>query len=327
MENEIRLGRTRLKGYPLLTSAFVTFENPIAAHMACQTVIHGSAGYMTPRILPVSIDDVVWDNISVDWWKRCIRTVLGNTAIAVLCVLCVIPVAFAGLLSQIVSITEAIEWLEWVSELPEWSLGALQGLTPPLILGIVTMAFSCALRYLIQKQGLPLRSLVALKLQDYYFCFLFAQVTLIVSLSAGVTATINETTTGASTVRTLAKNLPKASNYFLSYVLLQGLSASANGLLRFSYMINVFLVSPVVDTTVSEKLQRRCDGDIEWGTFVPVYTNLACIGMLWGYYRSNVTNFEARASVRRHLPHHHTGPAFDLHSLLVHFFSLVGPSN
>jgi hypothetical protein len=76
---------------------------------------------------------------------------------------------------------------------------------------------------------------------------------------------------------TLAKNLPKASNYFVSYVLLQALSVSANALLRINKLVRNFVLAPIFDQTVSQKLERKRGQDIQWGTFVPVYTNLACI--------------------------------------------------
>jgi hypothetical protein len=265
---------------PRLHSAFVTFENPLAAHMVCQTVIHTKSGYMTPRILPISVDDVVWANVCIPWWSRNIRIVASNVLIVGAALLCVIPAAFTGLLSQIIYITEAVKWLGWINNLPKWSLGLLQGVVPPILLAILVKGFSAALEYLIRKQGIPTRSKIDLKIQDFYFCFLFIQTTLVVSLSAGVTTITNEMANGGSLSATLAKNLPKASNYFLSYVILQALSVSANALLRVDRLGGKFLFAPIFDKTVTHMIVRKKGQDIQWGTFVPFYTNLSCIGML-----------------------------------------------
>jgi hypothetical protein len=51
--------------FPSLQSAFITFANPLAAHMVCQTVIYTSLGYITPRTMPLSVDDVVWSNVNI----------------------------------------------------------------------------------------------------------------------------------------------------------------------------------------------------------------------------------------------------------------------
>jgi hypothetical protein len=266
--------------FPYLQSAFITFETPLAAHMVCQTVIHTKPGYITPRTLPVSGDDVVWANVCISWWSRTIRTVASNLLIAAAAILCVIPAAFAGLLSQIIYVAQAVEWLGWINDLPKPSLGLLQGVLPPVLLAILVKGFASALAYLIQKQGIPTRANIELKIQDYFFYFLFIQTTLVVSLSAGVTTIANEVASRGSLAATLAKNLPKASNYFLSYVLLQALSVSANALLRIDRLGEKFILAPLFDKTVTEMIARKKGQDLQWGTFVPFYTNLSCIGML-----------------------------------------------
>ncbi|KAF1967647.1 DUF221-domain-containing protein [Bimuria novae-zelandiae CBS 107.79] len=274
---EIELKRSMPEDFLQLPSAFITFEDPLAAHMACQTVIHTNPGYMTPRTLPTSVDDIVWDNVCITWWERNVRTVASNVVIAALAMLCVVPVALIGLLSQIIYLTRALEWLRWVDRLPEWSLGLFQGVLPPVLLAVLVKAFSAALQHLVRKQGISSKSIISLRVQDFYFCFLFLQTTLVVSLSAGLTSIANEVASGQSLAATLAKNLPKASNYFLSYVLLQALSTSANSLLRIDRLVARLFLAPIFDKTVTQKLVRQKGADIEWGVFLPVYTNLACI--------------------------------------------------
>jgi hypothetical protein len=149
---------------------------------------------------------------------------------------------------------------------------------PPTLVAVLTKGFVVILDYLIRKQGISSRSHIDLKIQDYYFCFLFVQVTLVVSLSAGLTTIANEMAHGASLAATLAKNLPKASNYFLSYVLLQALSISARSLLRLDRLIGKFILGPIFDKSVTQMMIRRRGQDLEWGTFVPIFTNLSCIG-------------------------------------------------
>jgi hypothetical protein len=153
--------------------------------------------------------------------------------------------------------------LSWINELPQSFLGLLQGVLPPTLVAILTKGFVVILNYLIRKQGISSRSYIDLKIQDYYFCFLFVQVTLVVSLSAGLTTIANEMAHGASLAVTLAKNLPKASNYFLSYVLLQALSISAHSLLRLDRLIRKFILCPIFDKSVTQMMIRRRGQDLE----------------------------------------------------------------
>ena len=122
---------------------------------------------------------------------------------------------------------------------------------------------------------------VELSVQSYYFAFLFVQVFLVVSLSAGFTTVIKELRSNVTSVPVaLAKNLPKASNYFFSYMLLQGLSVSAGALLQVGSLVNWLVFAPLLVNKAGEKRTRQMElPRIQWGTFFPVYTNLACIGM------------------------------------------------
>ncbi|KAI0569595.1 RSN1-7TM multi-domain protein [Pyrenophora tritici-repentis] len=281
--------------FPLLRSAFITFASPLAAHIACQTVIHTSSGYMTPRTMPLSVDDVVWSNVNITWRDRTIRTVLSNVLIAATAIACVVPVALAGLLSQIIYITQAVSWLSWINELPESFLGLLQGVLPPILVTVLVKGFILILDYLVRKQGISSRSQIDLKIQDYYFYFLFVQVTLVVSLSAGLTAIANEMASGASLAATLAKNLPKASNYFISYILLQALSVSANSLLRMDRLFGKLILGPIFDKSVTQMMTRKKGQDLQWGTFVPVFTNLSCIGFLYAIISPIIIPFQVLA--------------------------------
>lgn len=80
-----------------------------------------------------------------------------------------------------------------------------------------------------------------------------------------------------SVAGTMAQNLPKAGNYFFSYMILQALSVGAATLLQLGRLIS-FLIGFLLDTTARENWERGLEPEIRWGTFFPVYTNLAVIG-------------------------------------------------
>src|SRR5262249_1047044 len=43
-----------------------------------------------------------------------------------------------------------------------------------------------------------------------------------------------------------------------------------------------FILAPLLDTTAREKFNRATQlQEVQWGTFFPVYTNLACIGIIY----------------------------------------------
>ncbi|KAI9766708.1 MAG: hypothetical protein M1840_006352 [Geoglossum simile] len=280
---EIEQEQQQLEEFPLVNSAFIQFNQQITAHMVCQSVNHYMPQYMTPRHVETSPEDVLWENMSIGRWEEVIRTVLTNVAIIALIIVCAIPITFTGLLSQIIYLAAVIPWLDWINRLPHWLLGVVQGVLPSTILASLLAGLSKALRFLIRKQGKHSGMAVELSMQNYYFIFLFVQVFLVVSLSAGFTTVIEAFTSNVSSVpAALAKNLPKANNYFFSYMLLQALLVSASTLTQVGTLINLFFFAPLLDTTAGQKWARQTDlPQIQWGTFFPVYTNLACIGLIY----------------------------------------------
>lgn len=69
---------------------------------------------------------------------------------------------------------------------------------------------------------------------------LFVEVFLVVSITSGALQTIVEVATDIENLPTLlAQNLPDASNYFFSYLLLQGASVSSGTLLQISALVRI----------------------------------------------------------------------------------------
>lgn len=120
-----------------------------------------------------------------------------------------------------------------------------------------------------------------------YFAFLFIQVFLIVSISSGLTSGITQVIhelvdSPFSAPGILAQNLPKASNFFFSYMLLQAFTVSGGAILQIATLFVQFILSPILDTTAREKFARATTlVEIKYGTFFPIYTNLACIGIVY----------------------------------------------
>ena len=124
---------------------------------------------------------------------------------------------------------------------------------------------------------------IELAVQGMYFAFLFVQVFLVVSISSGMGAVIqklSENPTAAASI--LAENLPKASNFFFSYLLLQAFAQSGGALMQIGSLVIHYLLAPFVDTTARQKWKRQVTlPEMKWGTFFPIYTNLACIGLVY----------------------------------------------
>ena len=279
---EIEKDQKEPERFPLMNSAFIQFNHQVAAHMACQSVSHHIPSQMAPRMVEISPGDVIWNNMSIRWWERYIRTGIVLVVIVGLIIGWAIPVTFTGLLSQLDYLSGAFTWLAWLEKIPKVIRDIIQGILPPALLGLLLFLLPLILRFLAKQEGSPTGMGVELSVQDSYFFFLFVQLFLVVSISTGISSVLKQIVEGPQSVPSiLASNLPKAANYFFSYLLLQALSTSAGALVQVMGLVGWFVLAPLLDNTARQKWKRQVTlPNMQWGTFFPVYTNLAAIGTL-----------------------------------------------
>jgi calcium permeable stress-gated cation channel len=282
---EIEDDQAHPERFPLLNSAFIQFNHQVAAHMACQSVSHHIPKQMAPRIVEIDPKDVIWNNMSIPWWQNYIRTTLVFVVIVGMIVLWAIPVAFTSALYNISNIATQVSWLGWILETPSWFRTALQGILPPALIGLLLFLLPLILRFLIRLRGTQSGMLVELSLQKFYFFFLFVQLFLVISVSQVIQRFLDifSSATGFTQVpEILGTSIPQASNYFISYMIIQALSVSSGALLQVGGLVGWFILAPFLDSTPRDKFKRQVNlSEVNWGSFFPVYTNLACIGLIY----------------------------------------------
>ncbi|CAK7233606.1 hypothetical protein SBRCBS47491_008670 [Sporothrix bragantina] len=282
---EIEKDQHEHERYPKMNSAFIQFNNQVAAHMACQSVTHHVPKHMSPRVVEVSPGDVIWDNMAIRWWDEWLRTAIVVAVVFGMAILWAFPVAFTSSLSQIDSLVNKYSWLSWIKDnhVTYTVAKAVAGVLPALLLALLLAFVPILLNFLANFQGAKTGSQKSEYVQMYYFFFLFVQVFLVVSIASGAITTLQDTVTNVQSVpETLAKNLPKAANYFFSYMILQAMSTSSGTLLQISVLLVWYLLARIVDDTARSKWRRQTKlPTITWGSFFPVYTNFACIALVY----------------------------------------------
>lgn len=127
--------------------------------------------------------------------------------------------------------------------------------------------------------GMPTLSRIELYTQNAYFVFQVVQVFLVTTLTAAVSASITTVLKSPTEAPTLlAANIPKASNFYISYFILQGLAISASSLMHpFSFIRDKVCLltsgNPRLITRRWFRLRR-----LHWGAIYPVFTNMGVIG-------------------------------------------------
>ncbi|VTO92630.1 unnamed protein product [Fusarium graminearum] len=276
---------------PPANSAFVQFHTQIAAHMACQSEIHHLPEHMTPRSIGFSPDEIIWTNLALSYRSGWVRTIITYGILFLMLSFWPIPVAWTGALSQVDQLIQGFDLLSFINhiELLRHAISVIAGLLPTMALTTLLILLPLFLEYLADFKGVKTYSLREEFVQTFYFAFLFIQVFLVVSIASFFTASIKELVTNVRGVQEasevidiLAQNLPRASNYFFSYMVLQSFSTSSTTLLQVGSLISHYILAPLFDISPRDKWVRKMrPRSVKWGSVFPVYTNFACIALIY----------------------------------------------
>ncbi|KAG6036540.1 hypothetical protein E4U41_005609 [Claviceps citrina] len=277
--------------YPLMTSAFIQFNHQVAAHMACQSAVHHLPKQMSPRLIEISPRDVEWGNMAVNWWQQLLRTFVVVTIVIAMIILWGIPVGWTAAIGQADSLLRHNKLLSALAK--DKTLGtvikALSGVLPAALLALLLFLVPVIFGFLAGFKGSKTGSEKTEFVQKYYFTFLFVQVFLVVSIASFVFKTLDQFVNSVGklsnvnyVLNLLAKNLPSAAIYFFSYMILQALTSSSATLLQIGTLFSWFIIGPLFDSTARDKWIRNTSlNRVDWGPMFPVYTNFACIGIVY----------------------------------------------
>ncbi|KAF9448040.1 DUF221-domain-containing protein [Macrolepiota fuliginosa MF-IS2] len=269
--------------YPPFNSAFVTFHKQIGAHLAVQALAHHEPYRMTAKYNEVSPQDVIWANLNMNPYEQKIRVAISYAFTAGLIILWSFPVAFVGAVSNIAGLCDHYKWLAWICTLPPPVVGIISGILPPVMLAILMALLPIVLRLLARFEGIPKYTGLELSLMTRYFIFQVVHSFLIVTLSAGIIAALGPLVSNPTSIpNILATELPKASTFFLTYIILQGLSGTAGGFLQIVpliiYYVKLVLLGSTPRSVYNIKYVLR---NVAWGTLFPVITLLCVISLAY----------------------------------------------
>lgn len=263
-----------------IPSVFIEFYTQAEAQSAYQSLAHHQPLHMSPRYIGINPEEVIWKNLQLKWASRIVRNIITTAFVVALVIFWAIPVAFVGAVSNISALIQIAPWLAWIDKIPSFLLGVIQGLLPAILLGVLMALLPIILRLMAKWGGCPTLSAVELRVQNSYFFFQVIQVFLITTVTSSAASAGGQIAKDPSSVTSLlAQDLPKASNFYISYFIVQGLSLSSGMVLQLVGVILFLVLGKILDTTPRKIYKRWATlSDPGWGTVVPVYTNLVVIG-------------------------------------------------
>ncbi|KXJ92369.1 hypothetical protein Micbo1qcDRAFT_162631 [Microdochium bolleyi] len=282
---EIEADQQHPERYPLMKSAFIQFNHQVAAHMACQSVIHHLPKQMAPRTVEISPNDVLWDNMAIPWWSEWVRTLGVIGFVFGMIILWAFPMAFTSTFSKVDRLIEALPFLEFVEQDPTLTRIAqgIAGVLPAILVALLLFLVPIVMYFLAGLKGAKTGSQKTEIVQQFYFAFLFVQIFVVVTVAANLTDFLTQIAGDpASIPDRLAKSIPQVANYFFSYMILQAFSVSSGTLLQIGALFGWYVLAKITSNTARQKWKTQTQlPDVRWGSYFPIYTNFACIALIY----------------------------------------------
>lgn len=266
-----------------IPAVFVEFKTQGEAQLAYQTLSHHQPFTMSPRYIGVTPDQVIWGALKYSWLNRLVRKFAIQGAIATLIIFWSIPSAVVGTIANINYLTNLLPFLGWMNHLPDVIMSVISGVLPAAGLAILMSFVPIILRFLSRQTGVPSIARAELFMQNANFCFQLVQVFLVTTLTSAASAAVSQIISDPLSIKDLlAQNLPKASNFYISYFLLQGLVLSTGAMVQLMGFLMYKLMRTFFDSTPRKVYERWSSlSRLSWGTVFPTFTNMAVIAITY----------------------------------------------
>lgn len=280
---------------PEQVAIFVAFESQAAAHRAYQEIDFPPPSPVEDRFLNVQPKEVIWKNLEMPSSVRLSKASLALAFVIVFTIFFSIPVGIIGTLSNAKELANRVEWLSWLNDLPPWILGLLVGLVPPYLTSWFVSYVPKLFRHIAKLSGEPTTPQAELKTQAWFFVFQVIQVFLVTTFSSGAAAVATKFANNVgSTPALLAEYLPKASNFYLTYFILQGTASAAQTVLNYSDLFEYIFYVKFWDKTPREHFSTYSSmKGTPWASWFPKFTNFLVIATVYACIQPLVLGFAA----------------------------------
>ncbi|RYN53544.1 putative membrane protein [Alternaria alternata] len=285
--------QSHLAGKEELASAiFIEFNTMAAAEAAFNDNQHRRPTSFSSRQMGVLPDEVIWKNLNMGSKNRMIRHFLATIAISALIIFWAIPVALVGIISNVNYLTANVPFLAWIDSIPPVILGVVTGLLPTVLLAVLMALVPVICRFFAKLAGAVTVSEVEQQCQTWYFAFQVIQVFLITTFTSSASAVASQIVSNPSSAITLlSKNLPKASNFYISYFILYGLANASRYLFNLMGLVGVLILSKFAKTPRKKYMRYVSFTEPSWGAEYPKWTNLGVIALSYACIAPLVLGF------------------------------------
>ncbi|OMJ12324.1 hypothetical protein AYI69_g9448 [Smittium culicis] len=270
---------TELKNLKNKSSAFITFNDQISAHLAVQSIVSQDLTSVTPKLLDTEQSDVIWSDISVNPYSKKIKIYISSAITLFL------ALTWGSLSYSITTLTN-IDFLLKAFNIDTSKvtfLSKLNGFIPALLLSILVSILPYFLMFLVRMEGRPRRSDVDFDVCNRFFLFLVFTVFVLPQFSNTLNGLVLKFTGILSNTQEVLNQVIEyfiiSNTLFVTFVVLRTFLSTAVFLLMIPSVLNrslkpyLFAISPR-QIYMAEKPTK-----FEWQTMIPQHLLVFLIGL------------------------------------------------
>ncbi|CAI4050859.1 Phm7p SKDI_15G0750 [Saccharomyces kudriavzevii IFO 1802] len=261
-------------------ACFIQFESQLEAQRCFQSVeaILGTT-HFGKCFIGHSPEDINWDTMRLSGKERHSRRAVANTIMVLLIIFWAIPVTVVGAISNINFLTDKVPFLQFINNMPDFLMGIITGLLPIIALAILMSLVPPFILKLGKMSGCVTAQETDLYCQAWYYAFSVVEIFLVVTAASSASSTVDSIIDDPSSAMTLlASNLPKASNFYIMYFLLKGLTGPTWSILQAANLVLSKFLGRFLDSTPRQKWKRYNTLSIpRMGVVYPGIEVLVCI--------------------------------------------------
>lgn len=257
LNREISKLQVEHESFDKLPAVFMEFPTQVELQKAYQAIPYNKLFKGTKRIQGVAPDDVIWDNLSLTATKRTIKYVLANTLLTLMVIFWCIPVAVVSAITNINSLTQIVPFLSFLNKLPSFLMGLVTGLLPVIALAVLMSLVPPFIKFMGKVSGCLTVQHVNRYCQSWFYAFQIVNVFIVMTIGSAATTVVPRLIDDPSSALSLLQQyIPPASNFYISYLLLNALTVSPGLLLQLVGLILSKILGRILDSTPRAKWNR-----------------------------------------------------------------------
>ncbi|WBW71706.1 calcium ion transmembrane transporter [Schizosaccharomyces osmophilus] len=296
LNKEIDELQTRAEDQKKVGSVILEFPTQSELQMAYQAFLY-SPKFRRWRLgrvlLNVNPDEIIWNNLTLSTPERYARRFAANSVLTVMIIFWAIPVAVVGCISNINFLTSKVHFLRFIDNMPPKLMGIITGILPTVAYAVLMSLVPPFIKFMGKMGGGLTIHEIERYCQTWFYGFQTVQGFLVLTLtSAASSAVISVVEKPQSAMNLLASNLPRASNYYISQFLLQGLSFPGGALAQIVALALSKIIGRIFDSTPRQKWSRWIGlSQPSWGVLYPTYSLLVVIMLCYAIIAPIIMGF------------------------------------